>query len=172
MRSGFAVFVTAMTTGRLMGGMAIDRWGRVAVLRGSTLVAAAGVLLVATGPNVALMMLGSLLWGFGAAIGFPTGMSAAADEKAAAIHVSVVSAIGYAAFLAGPPLVGFLADQVGIRESLLVVLIALGLALVTSAAARPLAKARGLGVVSAAGTSSSRVRRGRSGPVSPQGAEA
>ena len=31
---GFAVFVTAMTTGRLMGGLAIDRWGRVVVLRG------------------------------------------------------------------------------------------------------------------------------------------
>lgn len=137
---GFAVFVTAMTTGRLMGGRAIDRWGRVTVLRASALLAAAGVLLVAVGPNVAVMMVGSLLWGFGAAIGFPTGMSAAADEKAAAIHVSVVSAIGYTAFLAGPPLVGFLADHVGIRESLLVVLIALALALVTSASARPLAR--------------------------------
>ena len=89
------------------------------------------------------MMLGSLLWGFGAAIGFPTGMSAAADEKAAGIHVSVVSAIGYAAFLAGPPLVGFLGDAVGIRESLLVVLVALGLALVTSAAARSAGRVEG-----------------------------
>lgn len=137
---GFAVFVTAMTTGRLMGGMAIDRWGRVVVLRASVVLAAAGVILVSTGPDVALMMLGSLLWGFGAAIGFPTGMSAAADEKAAGIHVSVVSAIGYAAFLAGPPLVGFLGDAVGIRESLLVVLVALGLALATSGAAKPLAR--------------------------------
>ena len=100
------------------------------------------MILVSTGPDVAWMMLGSLLWGFGAAIGFPTGMSAAADEKAAGIHVSVVSAIGYAAFLAGPPLVGFLGDAVGIRESLLVVLVALGLALVTSGAARPLARAQ------------------------------
>jgi MFS family permease len=135
---GFAVFVTAMTTGRLMGGLAIDRWGRVAVLRGSVAVAAVGVVLVSAGPDVALMMLGSLLWGFGAALGFPTGMSAAADERAAGIHVSVVSAIGYAAFLAGPPLVGFLGDEFGIRKSQLVVLVALGLALLTSGAARPL----------------------------------
>jgi hypothetical protein len=35
--------------------------------------------------------------------------------------VSVVSTIGYTAFLAGPPLVGFVADQVGTLEALLVV---------------------------------------------------
>ena len=49
---------------------------------------------------------GIVLWGFGAALGFPVGMSAAGDDPArAARRVSVVSTIGYGAFLAGPPLV-------------------------------------------------------------------
>lgn len=135
---GFGMFVTAMTLGRLAGGRVLDRWGRVVVLRASALIAAAGVLLVATGPVVAVAMLGSLLWGLGAALGFPTGISAAADEKVAALHVSVVSTIGYCAFLAGPPLVGVLGDAVGVRTALLVVLVALAVALLTSAAARPL----------------------------------
>jgi MFS family permease len=129
-----------MTFGRIAGSPAIDRWGRVQVLRSSALVAAIGVVLVVTGPVIAVVFAGSVLWGLGAALGFPTGMSAAADhQEQAAIHVSVVSAIGYSAFLAGPPLVGFLGDHLGIRNSLLVVLVALLLAFVTAPAAKPLA---------------------------------
>ncbi len=64
--------------------------------------------------------------GLGASLGFPVGMSAGADDPArAAARVSVVSTIGYTAFLAGPPVLGFLADQVGILESLLVVAVLL-----------------------------------------------
>jgi MFS family permease len=133
----YGAFVTAMTLGRTFGGSAIDRWGRVAVLRGSAVVAAVGVLLVVLTPAVGLAFVGSVLWGLGAALGFPTGMSAAGDHPTqAAIHVSVVTSIGYAAFLAGPPLVGFLGDHFGVRESLTVVLAALVIALLTSGPAR------------------------------------
>jgi predicted MFS family arabinose efflux permease len=137
---GYGAFVTAMTLGRVFGGAVIDRWGRVAALRASAAVAAVGVTLVVAGPSTSLAFTGSVLWGLGTALGFPTGMSAAADDPAnAAIHVSVVTSIGYSAFLAGPPLVGFLADHVGVRDSLTVVLAALALALATSGWARPLA---------------------------------
>jgi MFS family permease len=136
---GFGCFVVAMTTARLFGGSALDRWGRVPVLRVSALVAAAGLLLVITAPILVLVMAGALLWGAGTALGFPTGISAGADDvPRAAIHVSVVSSIGYTAFLAGPPLVGFMGDAFGIRHALYVVLAALVLALVTSGRARPL----------------------------------
>ena len=65
---------------------------------------------------------GALLWGLGAALGFPVGMSAAADDPAmAAARVSVVASIGYTAFLAGPPLIGFLGDHVGVLRALTVV---------------------------------------------------
>ena len=61
-------------------------------------------------------------WGLGASLGFPVGMSAGADEPAhAAARVSVISTIGYSAFLAGPPLLGFVGDRVGTLQSLWVV---------------------------------------------------
>jgi MFS family permease len=138
----FGCFVSAMTLSRVLGGGFLDRWGRVAVLRASVFVAAAGLLLVITGPALPVVLVGGLLWGAGTALGFPTGMSAAADDvPRAAIHVSVVSSIGYTAFLAGPPIVGFLADAVGVRGALYVVLVAIALSLVTSGSARPMAPA-------------------------------
>ena len=67
-------------------------------------------------------------------------MSAAADDAGgSAARVSVVSSIGYTAFLAGPPLVGFLADEVGIRRALLVVLAALAVGWLTARSAAPVA---------------------------------
>jgi len=135
----FSCFVAAMTLARLFGGTALDRFGRVAVLRSSAVVAVVGLLLVIASPVLVLVLAGALLWGAGSALGFPTGVSAAADDvPLAALHVSVVSSIGYTAFLAGPPIVGFLGDVSGIRHGLYVVLVALALALATSARARPL----------------------------------
>ncbi len=120
---GFGVFVAAMTVARLVGTTLLDRYGRVVVLRVSAVSALVGVLLFVLAPNVPLALVGTVLWGTGAALGFPVGMSAAADEpERAAARVSVVSAIGYTAFLAGPPLIGFLAEATGVLHALLVVL--------------------------------------------------
>jgi len=84
------------------------------------------VLLVVLGQVPVLVTLGIVLWGVGASLGFPVGMSAAADDPVhAAARVSVVSTIGYTAFLAGPPLLGFVADQVGTLDALLVVAVLL-----------------------------------------------
>jgi cyanate permease len=69
-------------------------------------------------------------------------MSAAADDPArAAARVSVVSSIGYTAFIAGPPLIGLLGEHAGILRALFVVLGALLLGLLAAGAARPLAPA-------------------------------
>jgi fucose permease len=58
--------------------------------------------------------------------------------QVAAIRVSVVSSIGYTAFLAGPPLIGVLAQLDGILIALFVVVGALVLGLLVSGATRPL----------------------------------
>ena len=122
--AGFAVFVTAMTAGRVGGTVLLDRFGRVPVLWSTMAAAAGGILLIVFGGNAVLVVLGIVLWGAGASLGFPVGMSAAADDRRrAAARVSVVSTIGYAAFLAGPPLLGFVADHVGTLRALLVVAI-------------------------------------------------
>lgn len=136
---GFGTFVTAMTAARMVGGPALERWGRAAVLRITAVLALAGLLLVVSGIGTAYALLGAVLWGAGASLGFPVGMSSAADDPLrAAVRVSVVSSIGYTAFLAGPPLIGLLAEQFGVLRALLVVVGALGLGLACSGAARPL----------------------------------
>lgn len=137
---GFAVFVSAMTAARLLGTRALDRWGRVPVLRVAQLLALVGVVVVVFGGSLWLAALGALLWGAGASLGFPVGISAAADDPAhAAVRVSVVTTIGYTAFIAGPPLLGFLGDHVGVLSALLVVAVLAVPSLLVSGVAAPVA---------------------------------
>jgi MFS family permease len=135
----FALFVLAMTAMRFLGGRVIDKYGRVAVLRASMAAAAAGLCLFVLAGNVWLAAVGAALWGVGAALAFPMGMSAAADDpQQAAARVSVVSTLGYTSFLAGPPLLGYLGDLTGIHLALLAILAPILLALLLAGAARPL----------------------------------
>ena len=78
----FALFVLAMTGMRFLGGRVIDKYGRVAVLRASMAAAAAGLCLFVLAGNIWLAAAGAALWGVGAALAFPMGMSAAADDPA------------------------------------------------------------------------------------------
>ncbi|HET6693695.1 MAG TPA: MFS transporter, partial [Pedococcus sp.] len=117
----FATFLSFMTLGRILGTSLLDRYGRVPVLRVMLVGAGVGSLLVVFG-SVPLAYLGAAIWGLGVSLGFPVGMSAAADEPdRAAARISVVATIGYTAFIAGPPLLGFLGDHYGILRALLAV---------------------------------------------------
>lgn len=116
---GFGVFVAFMTLGRMFGNVPVERLGRVAALRVTGLLVVAGVLVVVLSPGLPGALVGAALWGLGASLGFPLGMTAAADdEHRAAVRLSVVSSIGYAAFLGGPPLVGLLADHVEVQQAI------------------------------------------------------
>jgi MFS family permease len=133
----FGIFVTAMTIGRVGGVFLLDRFGRVPVLRVSALLAAVGLITMIFAPNPGLAAAGVVTWGLGSALGFPVGMSAAADDpKTAAARVSAVATIGYLAFLVGPPLVGFVGEQVGLLNALLIVLGLVAVAGIVSPAAR------------------------------------
>jgi fucose permease len=134
---GFAVFVTAMTAGRMAGPPVLDRFGRAPVLWVTTAAAMCGILLVVLAEHPLVVGLGIVVWGLGASLGFPVGMSAAADDPArSAARVSVVSTLGYCAFLAGPPLLGQLADRVGTLDALLAIAALMVPAAVTVLAAR------------------------------------
>ncbi|KQO63818.1 MFS transporter [Curtobacterium sp. Leaf261] len=131
------VFVAAMTIGRVGGVFVIDRFGRVPVLRGSALLAVLGMGLLIFTPSVPWAIVGVVLWGVGASLGFPVGMSAAADDpRTAAARVSAVATIGYVAFLAGPPLIGFLGEGFGLLRALLLVFVFIIVAGIVSGAAR------------------------------------
>ncbi len=140
----FGLFVTAMTAMRLLGTGLLDRYGRVPVLRLCAVLSIVGLLLFGLVPSLPLALVGVVLWGAGAALGFPVGMSAASDDPIrAATRVSVVSTIGYTAFLAGPPLLGLLAAQVGYRHALLVIIVPVVVGLLVIRAAAPLPTAAG-----------------------------
>ena len=66
-------------------------------------------------------------------------MSAGADEPAlAASRVSVISSVGYCAFLAGPPLIGFLGARSTVLEGLIAVIVLLVVAAGLAGSVRPL----------------------------------
>ncbi|GAB3398456.1 MFS transporter [Humibacter soli] len=131
------VFVAAMTVGRVVGGPMVDRIGRVWSIRLTAGLGVIGLLMFIVLPSPAAYIVGIVLWGLGASLGFPLGMSAAADdEKNATARVSAVAMIGYLAFLAGPPIIGFLGQQFGILNALYVVLLLLVAAFICAPALR------------------------------------
>ncbi|MGO1896805.1 MAG: MFS transporter, partial [Brachybacterium sp.] len=80
-----------------------------------------------------------VLWGLGASLGFPLALSAAGDSGPnPAARVALASTIGYLAFLVGPPTLGLLGEQVGLRAALVVPLavVLMGVALAPAAAQR------------------------------------
>jgi predicted MFS family arabinose efflux permease len=135
----FAVFLAAMTTGRWFGPGLLDRYGRVPVVRALAGISLVGLALFVFGPNTPVAFAGALLWGLGASLGFPVGMSAAADDPAKApARVSVVASIGYCAFLGGPPLIGFLADHLTVVRALIAVAVLLMVAIALAGVLKPL----------------------------------
>jgi fucose permease len=135
--AGYGLFVTFMTIGRFAGTLVLDRFGRVPVMRWCAALAVLGLGLFVFAPVPWLAYVALAIWGLGASLGFPVGMSAAADDPArAAARVSVVSTIGYGAFLCGPPLLGLLAEHVGILHSLLSVMVMLVVSFLLSPVAR------------------------------------
>lgn len=126
----YGVFVAAMTVGRLAGGPLIDALGRrrVLLLLGTLGLAGVCLFIFTTGHTAAII--GAALWGLGGSLGFPVGISVAADHPTdAARRVSVVAMFGYSAFLVGPPVIGFLGERFGILDAFLFVVAMLALAL-------------------------------------------
>jgi MFS family permease len=113
-----ALFVTGFSIStavlRAFGGPIVDRFGRVAVVRVTTAIGLAGVLLFLFGGSLWTAMAGALLWSVGNCLAGPLGMSAAAEGGGdAAARVGVVSSIGFFAGLAAPPLIGLIVQGVG-----------------------------------------------------------
>lgn len=135
----FTVFTVAMTAARVLGGPVIDRFGRVPMLRILAATGVAGLALFIYATEPWMLIVGTVLWGVGCALGFPVGISAAADvpdRSTAAARVSAVAIIGYCAFLAGPPFLGFLGQQFGLLNALLVLLALMVMAGLAAPAAR------------------------------------
>jgi len=139
--AALTVFSVCMTAVRIFGGPLVDRFGRVVVLRVLAVAAAGGILLFILAPSLPFVFVGAALWGIGASLGFPLGMSAAADDPAkAAARVSAAATIGYVAFLGGPPVLGLISEHIGLLNTLFILVALVAASGLFSAAAKPLAK--------------------------------
>ncbi len=118
--SGVAVFYAAMAIGRLGIGRVVRSVGNRRTLMASGLLVAFGMVLAVATELPALAVGGLLLVGLAMAGVVPLAYSVAGDlaPERAASAVSVVSTFGYGGFLLGPPLVGGLAELVGLRAAL------------------------------------------------------
>lgn len=136
---GFAAFLASITAARWFAASLLDTYGRVPVVRTQAIIGIVGLGLFAFGGSVAVACVGAIIWGVGISLGFPVAMSAGADEpEVAAQRVSVVSSIGYLAFLTGPPLIGFLGKQFTVPHALTAVIAMLVVSVLISSAIRPL----------------------------------
>jgi cyanate permease len=85
-----------------------------------------------------IVLLGVLLWAVGVSMGFPLGMSAAAESGPdPAARISVVASIGYFANLAGPPTIGALAQSAGLLSALWLLVALFAAAFAAAGALRP-----------------------------------
>ena len=133
----FVVFAAAETTSRLVGGPLVDRIGRTTAVRVTTALGVLGMLLFILAAPAWLVLIGAFLWAVGVSLGFPLGMSAAAQSGPnPAARVSVVASIGYLANLAGPPAIGLLSQSVGLRGALWLVAALLAVAFAVSGVLR------------------------------------
>jgi MFS family permease len=132
--SGYAVFSATMTAGRLTGDWLTLRAGRVRMVRTGALVGAAGLTLALVFQSVAATLLGLACMGAGFSIIVPLVFAAAGrlDARSAGAGLAAVTTAGYLGFLAGPPVIGFLAEETGLRAALTLVV---GLALACAALA-------------------------------------
>lgn len=125
--AGYAAFAGAMAVGRFAGTPITERLGRGGAVRIGGLTSVVGVALTVLGPWLPLAYAGAVLWAVGICLIFPAAISAAGETPERPTDaIAVVSSIGYGGLLVGPPLIGILAEHVGIGRALLVLLILAG----------------------------------------------
>ncbi|MET9618510.1 MFS transporter [Kitasatospora indigofera] len=115
--AGYAAFAFAMTAGRVGGTWLSIRIGQTRLIATGGLTACAGMLVVALAPSVAAALAGLVLVGLGLANIFPLAI-AQAGAAGGPRGVATASTLGYAGMLIGPPVIGFLADAVGLPLAL------------------------------------------------------
>lgn len=122
---GYTAFALFMSIGRFVGDPLIERWGHGIILKGNGVLIAIGMItaLVSTIPT--LVMIGFALVGLGVSSIFPVVYMLASKEKSMlpSAALAAVSSVGFIGFLVGPPIIGFVAQVVGLRLALAIVIL-------------------------------------------------
>jgi MFS family permease len=117
---GYTVFSITMAGARFLGDALSARFGPVTLVRTGGVLATLGILLALAFANVPLTLLGFALVGVGFATVVPTVFSASGNIPGIApgIGLGSVTTLGYLGFLTGPPIIGLVADLLGLRAAL------------------------------------------------------
>lgn len=123
--AGFAAFSATMVVGRFSGDRLVARFGPSAIVRagGAVIALGLGCGLLIGGPWAALV--GFALVGLGLACAAPLIVSAAGRTPgmATGAAVAAIATVAYTGYLAGPALIGFAAQVVGLRSALAIVVL-------------------------------------------------
>lgn len=121
---GFAAYSMAMAIGRFAGDRLVRRHGARTVLTASATLALAGLGSAVVGASPWASIAGFAAVGLGLANIVPLLFRAAAADGRGREHVALaaVAGVGYFGFLAGPPLIGLLAEHFGLRVALALLL--------------------------------------------------
>ena len=97
----------------------VDRHGAERVARVSLIALALGAGVVSFTPNSTLALIGFVFLGAGTAVIFPLAISAAAQrgDRSSPENVAALAQFSFVTFLLAPPLLGFVAENFGIRYS-------------------------------------------------------
>lgn len=134
---GFAAFATGMTAARLFGDRLRLKFGATRLLRWSAIMTAAGmaIALVIPSPTIAIAALALTGVGLGNAAPILFAGGGRLEPDAPGRGIAAVTTLGYTGFLAGPPLIGLVAELAGLPLALgLVVLASLVIAAYARAA--------------------------------------
>ncbi len=134
----FGCFVTAMTVGRFCVDRIAARIGAASVVRWGCALATLGIGTVIVAPAISVALVGWLLFGLGLSGGIPQVFTAAGDsgEGSGQVLARVVG-MGYVAMMAGPALIGWLAQLTSINTALLLPLCATAVGVMAAASVAP-----------------------------------
>ncbi|WP_049746201.1 MFS transporter [Mycolicibacterium goodii] len=133
----FGAFVGAMTVGRFGIDRLAAEYGPVLIVRAGAAVAATGLTLVICATALPLVLFGWVLTGLGIAGGVPQVFSAAGNlGDGSARRLSLVVGVGYLAILAGPGLVGWLAELTSLTAAFVLPLVAVLVCALAASAVR------------------------------------
>ncbi len=120
---GYAAFSATMAVGRFAGDSARLRFGAPRLAGGGALLAAAGIGLAVISdlPNLAVAGFAMAGLGFSNIVPVLFGAAGRVGTVAPATSIAAVATLGYAGFLAGPPVIGFVAEAASLRMGLAVV---------------------------------------------------
>jgi predicted MFS family arabinose efflux permease len=126
--AGFAAFSLGMTFGRLTGDGVNHHIGPVRLVMGGFALVAVSVGIAMVVAQVPVSIVGLAIAGVGIANALPVLFSAAGKIPPSGPSLSAVFTVGYSGFLFGPPIIGSVADQIGLTSALTGLAIVAGLA--------------------------------------------